>query len=702
MRHLYIILISLPLTAFFIHNGYSQDLVQSYDGIKFIIHGNESMAPFNGGLDDARYQFVDIDGDNDYDLFTFDKDTTLYFYRNIGTPQNAKFQLVSQKYLGLDVKTWFYFTDIDHDNDYDLFAGWANQTCRYFKNTGSATNPQFTLTVNELRTNTDTTILTDQSCHTIFKDMDNDGDLDLFTGVSIGSIKYYENIGTPSAFNFKYITDVWEDILIISPADKPGSLLQTDDERHGANAFEFADVDNDNDFDLFFGDLFSKGIYYIRNDGTVSDPNMVIVDSNYPGNQPFESLGYNSVRLVDIDNDNDLDMFVSVLYASQTRDNFVLYKNNGTANNPLFQKTTDNYLVPVDVGSNSNMAIADLTGDGLPDMLVGATDQVVSFYKNTGTANLPQFTLQIDTLPLQYESFNYSPALADLDNDGDLDLIVGSYFLGKAKYYKNTGSQTNFNFVFQANLNSIGVDSLGQANTPALVDLDNDGDYDLFAGDNNGRIQYYENTGTASNFNFVFRTKFYAGIDVGDESVPRFYDIDGDNDYDLFIGKRDGYISYYKNEGTPSVPNFVLQTHTFKNINAGRNSCPQFVDIDNDTDPDLFVGNFKGGLYYYNNHDIIGIHTISNTVPEEFSLDQNYPNPFNPSTNIAFDIAKNGFVQLKIYDITGREVSTLVNQDLKPGSYSYSWNPENLSSGIYFSTLKTENFISTRKMTFLK
>lgn len=704
MKNVYLILISLLFIGLS-GQSYSQNLVQKYNGIKFMVHGSESMTPFNGGIDDARMQFLDIDGDGLLDLFTFDKDTTLYFYKNTGTVQNAKFTLISRKYLGLDIKTWFSFTDIDHDNDYDLFAGWSNQTIRFFKNTGNASNPQFSLDVSELRTNTDTAILTDQNCLSEFRDMDNDGDLDFFTGLSMGSIKYYENVGTPTSFSFKFITDLWEDILILSPADIPGAPFippGNDNERHGANAFEFADIDNDNDLDVLFGDLFSKGIYYIRNDGTVSDPNMIVVDSNYPANQPFESIGFNSVRMADIDGDSDLDMFVSVLYASQNINNFALYKNNGTPSVPLFQKTTDNYMNSVDVGSNSSPAFADITGDGLPDLIMGATDQIVSFYKNTGTANVPEFTLQIDTLPLQYESYNYSPALADLDNDGDKDLIVGSYYLGKAKYYKNMGTASNFNFVFQADLNTMGVDSLGQSNTPALVDLDNDGDYDIYAGDNNGRIQYYENTGTAASFNFVLRTTFYSGIDIGDESVPKFFDIDGDSDYDLFIGRRDGKISYYKNTGTPSAPVFTLQTDNYKNIHVGRNACPVFIDIDSDTDPDLFVGNFKGGLYFYDNQDVIGIQTISGNIPDGYSLQQNYPNPFNPSTNISFDIPKSALVELKVFDITGRLVSTLVNETLSPGAYNFSWNSEGLSSGVYFYTLRSGEFISTRKMLLLK
>ena len=438
--------------------GYSQNLMERFDGIKFIINGSESMSPFNGGMDNAILQFIDIDGDGKKDLFTFDQDTTLYFYKNTGTSQNAAFTLMSKKFLNLNLRNWFHFVDIDNDNDYDLFGGGEGQTIRFYKNNGSTTSPQFVLEVAQLKTNTDTAIITDQG----------------------------------------------------------------------------------------------------------------------------------------------------------------------------------------------------------------------------------------------------PPSLMDMDNDGDKDLLLGNFLIGKTQFYRNTGTAQNFNFQFESMANQIGIDSLGQSSAPVFVDIDNDNDYDLFAGDWNGRIHYYENTGNASNFNFQFRSKFYNGIDVGDESIPRFYDIDGDNDFDLFIGRRDGKISYYRNEGNATNPNFVLQTDNYKNINTGRNSNPEFVDIDNDTDGDLFVGNIKGGFYFYENRDVIGIQTISSNVPDGFLLKQNYPNPFNPTTNIAFDLPKPGFVELSVYDITGKLIQNLLSQQLSPGSYNYDWDAAELSSGVYFYTLKAGDFVSTKKMLLLK
>ncbi|HMS65297.1 MAG TPA: T9SS type A sorting domain-containing protein [Ignavibacteria bacterium] len=102
------------------------------------------------------------------------------------------------------------------------------------------------------------------------------------------------------------------------------------------------------------------------------------------------------------------------------------------------------------------------------------------------------------------------------------------------------------------------------------------------------------------------------------------------------------------------------------------------------------------------NYQVIGINQISSAVPEIFSLNQNYPNPFNPTTNIEFGIVKSGFVTLKVYDITGRETAELVNQNLNIGTYKYNFNAAGLTSGIYFYTLKTNNFSETKRMILLK
>ena len=89
-------------------------------------------------------------------------------------------------------------------------------------------------------------------------------------------------------------------------------------------------------------------------------------------------------------------------------------------------------------------------------------------------------------------------------------------------------------------------------------------------------------------------------------------------------------------------------------------------------------------------------------VPREYNLFQNYPNPFNPATKIGFRIPDFEFVSLKIYDILGGEVSTLVNEEKPAGSYEVEFNAANLSSGAYFYKIRAGSFVQTKKMILLR
>ena len=102
------------------------------------------------------------------------------------------------------------------------------------------------------------------------------------------------------------------------------------------------------------------------------------------------------------------------------------------------------------------------------------------------------------------------------------------------------------------------------------------------------------------------------------------------------------------------------------------------------------------------NYTIIGINHISSIVPDKFRLEQNYPNPFNPSTNLQFEIKKSGFVSLKVYNALGKEVASLINSELKPGTYKYEFNASDLSSGVYFYTLSADGFTDTKRMSLIK
>jgi hypothetical protein len=107
-------------------------------------------------------------------------------------------------------------------------------------------------------------------------------------------------------------------------------------------------------------------------------------------------------------------------------------------------------------------------------------------------------------------------------------------------------------------------------------------------------------------------------------------------------------------------------------------------------------------LEYFFPDNSSGVIAENGFTPDGFILYQNYPNPFNPTTNLQYTISSRQFVTLKVYDVLGNEITTLVDEEKEPGSYEVIFNAGNLSSGMYFYTLKIGNYSETKKMLLLK
>ena len=150
------------------------------------------------------------------------------------------------------------------------------------------------------------------------------------------------------------------------------------------------------------------------------------------------------------------------------------------------------------------------------------------------------------------------------------------------------------------------------------------------------------------------------------------------------------------------LSNIIFCKIGFVEGHGNSNSIKEYSFIDNSVNAGTYLYRLKqidnNGLFKYS--DAIEVNISS--APKEFSISQNYPNPFNPSTTISFSIPKTEFVTLKIFDILGNEVKSLVNEELQAGIYNKEWNPAGLSSGIYFYRLQAGQFSQTRKMNYLK
>ena len=232
----------------------------------------------------------------------------------------------------------------------------------------------------------------------------------------------------------------------------------------------------------------------------------------------------------------------------------------------------------------------DIDNDGDLDVFIGEKDGYINYYENTGDSSNPNFVSASNPFSGIDVGKASSPTFVDIDNDGDMDAFVGEED-GKMNFYENTGTANSP--VFASNQQgAFGISDVGKDSTPTFVDIDNDGDMDLFVGEENGNINFFENTGDASNPSFTLNTSDnpFSGVDVGKQSDITFADLDNDGDYDAIIGEKDGYLNYYENTGSSSSPSFSSTTAPSGLSDIGKYSKPTFADIDGDGDLDVFVG----------------------------------------------------------------------------------------------------------------
>jgi len=167
----------------------------------------------------------------------------------------------------------------------------------------------------------------------------------------------------------------------------------------------------------------------------------------------------------------------------------------------------------------------------------------------------------------------------------------------------------------------------------------------------------------------------------------RCFAISGTN---LFAGTYGGGVFLSTNNGT-----------SWTAVNTGlTNPNVQSLAV---SGTNLFAGTWGGGVWRRPLSEMItSVARLSTDLPTHFSLKQNYPNPFNPTTTITFALPVKSFVSLKIFDALGREVATLLEEELPVGTYSKQWDASGLPSGVYFYRLQAGSFMETKKLVLVR
>ena len=262
----------------------------------------------------------------------------------------------------------------------------------------------------------------------------------------------------------------------------------------------------------------------------------------------------------------------------------------------------------LDVGGISSAGFADLDGDGDMDAVIGDVTGILRTFENTGG----DFTELFGTAnPFDGVDVGATsrPSFVDVDGDGDIDVVVGDSNGYLRTFEKQGGVFTELT----GGANPFAGFGGAFRSSPSFVDLDDDGDMDAVIGNINGVLRAFENiggtftelTGGANPFN---------GVDVGFLAAPSFFDLDGDGDMDAVVGEIYGLLRTFENTGG-TFTQMTGVDDPFDGVDTGNHGAPSFVDLDSDGDMDAVVGNLDGTLFAFENLTSLGQQIVINVTP---------------------------------------------------------------------------------------
>jgi len=362
-------------------------------------------------------------------------------------------------------------------------------------------------------------------------------------------------------------------------------------------------------------------------------------------------------------------------------------------------------------------AIADISNDGKPDLILSAPDYNIHrgrvyIFLNPLTDPIPDYIITGDTI---WDRLGVAVTVADLNNDSLNDLIIR----GQAEYsYLNIyygidhdTVNTELGQQLQLKINQYSLVGL------ACFDVNGDEIDDLLWAsiDSSGqRVNvHYGKEGTIDSIPDIRLVN--PGVADFGKLIINAGDMNGDGYDDIAVTApyatiTSGYVFIYG--GGPDIDEYFDAGKGMSLDSYFGYSIAPLGDINEDGLSDIIVGaphyDFYTNKGYWGvflgdtNIKVTDVESEIESNPKSFQLYQNYPNPFNPVTTIKYDIVKAQDVKLAVYDILGREVATLVNAAQQPGSYELTWNASGFASGIYFYTLTSGDFTSTKKLILLK
>jgi hypothetical protein len=679
--------------------------------VLIVINGDSLGSPWAGGVNNPQFSPMDFTGDDNDELFVFDRDGALR--------KGFKYNSIKDKYEWIPIlpedslsferhfpklydRGFCLIRDFDGDGKADIFTTHNFENMVVHRNIGGNV-PSYEIEIQQVtfrKGNNNLAVRFARNTLPVVKDLDGDGDLDLmFFPVNYSDICSFstftnqsvEEYGNSDSLEFKLENSCWGEIRVSGGShpihnwrefscDTTCNIFDEQRDLDITMTQNLHDLDGDGALDLLVTYDHHDELFGMYNAG--SSPEGIIDqsqnDNTFPSNDVQVKLNNQPYPyFFDVDQDGDNDMLIGANQINNLDPNEydtsdavisdVYYENTGSDANPVFELHSRGFFSGemLDVGIRSYPCFADMNGDSLPDMVVGnigyntfnaaLSSARLSYYINVGTKGNPIFRLEDDDFAKVSELGLRSahPTMGDIDGDGDTDLLVGDH-TGHIQFYKNIGFSTAYSFKLFPNYEQIDVG--GEAH-PQLIDLSTDGRPDIVAGDEYGRIQYFENKSTSNEPDFTSSptVEDMGAINVWSDfegkAAPHFTRyIDGSSDLYLLLGTGTGRINIY-GPITDITDTFNLVDSIL--VEATETSVTGF-DLLGDDREELVIGQRAGGLYFLEkvNNTSIG---FSDIKPIESSL-KVYPNPTSATATASMPSSGDGLAQLRLTDLQGRVI----------------------------------------------
>ena len=697
-------IISLIFICFTIQLS-AQVTFEFQNDIEVIQDGNSLNRAFEGGLNSAQYQTLDLNQDGQLDLVVFhriSRSITTYI-RNENT---WVFSPIYASQFPEDIVNWLVAKDFDCDGDKDLFTS-TTLGIKVYRNISTSDQLNWEVASEFLTIDSGTNIQVSPTDIPGFADVNGDGALDILTYRfgSSGSVDYLENSGSCGELTFTRVTRTWgefydcgcNDFSFGQPCSSSGEIemringtLETKGTLHaGGKTILPFDADNDGDIDIITSDELCSIVAFMENIGT-PDQALMTSFSPYPTNEPVEFNFFPSAFLEDIDFDGLNDLIISTNLDNNSADiadlenHTKVYSNLGSNEVPTFYNSMpflQNQML--DVGENAFPEFHDYDEDGDEDLFISTKGRINDYgsiwlFENTGNRFNPQFELVDDDFAgLKALDFTaIKTRFADLDNDGIIDLIFQARVgpLDNRVFFKKGIDREQFEDRQDLQLD------VTEASNPLIFDLNRDGLSDILIGQQFGSLTYYRNQGALS---FAEENNF-GGIegDFNRQNLSIAIADYGNGIEQIITLESQGRLRLYQgiaNQNwtiSPFREDIITFEDELSSLDLGRSNFLATADLFGEGKSSLVIGSSKGGLYFLRNiSEIEGENELSVSIS---------PNPTLGNVRVLINSNAIG----EIIDLNGKLIENGIDFE---NSVIRELNFSELTQGIYLLRLQSSD-----------